>query len=585
MYQLSGNPRLKPWSNVCRCPVLTMGAWWACILPRRARYVRWLLQPWLLEETQWSYVEGFYAEWLSRITMSPAAQLPLCRNLALGRMPKLCHRTKTEEENSDFLVPMYECLCHRWDVAPGESDRASELSSRSSVMNRSEGDSRDNGADGELEREPDQSSNGTTLESQAMGSTGNIGDGNDRIAHLMEDARSSLKSYGCPDVSATCVEEGGDYEETKVIRAQIDSLDAVERPSSSKFPSQSRIKIQQAMAILVAVVAVVAALPAVTGFPSSIWEGTPVDSVRWSPDGAVLVSGSEDYLVKIWNASTGKCLKTLEGHTDDVWSVAYSPDGKQIASCSDDLSVRIWDAENGKCLKTLLGHTDSVRKVVYSPDSKTLASCAWDHSVKIWDASTGQCLQTLKGHKNDVWTVAYSPNGKDIASGSADRSIKIWDLATGECLRTLKGHKDYLRSVVYSPDGKYLLSGSDDRTIKVWNASTGECLQTLKGHTDYIWEVAYSPDGKRIASGSWDESIKIWDAATGKCLKTLTGHTDVIDSVAYSPDGKRLASGSDDFSIRMWDPDAEADTVPSSGKPAKEFPQKKTGRKFVETLV
>ena len=112
-------------------------------------------------------------------------------------------------------------------------------------------------------------------------------------------------------------------------------------------------------------------------------------------------------------------------------------------------------------------------------------------------------------------------------------------------------------------------------------------MQTLKGHTDYIWEVAYSPDGKRIASGSWDESIKIWDAASGKCLKTLTGHSDVIDSVAYSPDGKHLASGSDDFSIRLWDPDAEADTVPiraSSGS-AKEFPQKKTGRKFVETLV
>ena len=126
------------------------------------------------------------------------------------------------------------------------------------------------------------------------------------------------------------------------------------------------------MTILVAVVAAVVVLPAVTGFPSSIWEGTPVDSVRWSPDGAVLVSGSEDYLVKIWNATTGECLKTLEGHTNDVWSVAYSPDGKQIASCSDDQSVKIWDARTGKCLKTLLGHTGSVRKVVYSPDSTTL---------------------------------------------------------------------------------------------------------------------------------------------------------------------------------------------------------------------
>ena len=51
-----------------------------------------------------------------------------------------------------------------------------------------------------------------------------------------------------------------------------------------------------------------------------------------------------------------KLLKTLEGHSLDVYSVAYSPDGTKIISGSDDNTVKIWDANTGECLKTMKGH-------------------------------------------------------------------------------------------------------------------------------------------------------------------------------------------------------------------------------------
>ena len=68
----------------------------------------------------------------------------------------------------------------------------------------------------------------------------------------------------------------------------------------------------------------------------------PVYSVAFSPDGARIVSGSDDQSVRLWDAASGAEIRRLEGHTGTVWSVAFSPDGARIVSGSDDQSVRLW---------------------------------------------------------------------------------------------------------------------------------------------------------------------------------------------------------------------------------------------------
>ncbi|KAI2791674.1 Vegetative incompatibility protein HET-E-1 [Penicillium oxalicum] len=94
-----------------------------------------------------------------------------------------------------------------------------------------------------------------------------------------------------------------------------------------------------------------------------------------------------------WDAHTGACLQTLEGHDSYVNSVVFSPDGSRVASGSSDNTIKIWDAHTGACLQTLEGHGDWVNSVVFSPDSSHVASGSEDETIKIWDAHTGACCR------------------------------------------------------------------------------------------------------------------------------------------------------------------------------------------------
>lgn len=99
--------------------------------------------------------------------------------------------------------------------------------------------------------------------------------------------------------------------------------------------------------------------------------------------------------------------------------------------------MRIWDVSTGKCLHTLQEHTD-VRSVAFSPDGKTLAGGGDDRTLKIWDVSTGECFKTLQGHTDRIYSVAFSPDGKMLASGGEDKTIQLWDIETCQCIKTMK---------------------------------------------------------------------------------------------------------------------------------------------------
>ncbi len=149
--------------------------------------------------------------------------------------------------------------------------------------------------------------------------------------------------------------------------------------------------------------------------------------VSYSPDGRHVASVSYDDTARVWSATDGSPVRVLvqEGL---LQATAYAPDGR-LATGGDDTAIRIWDATAGTMLFSLEVGEHGVNSLAFSPDGRYIAGgSGWSHgAVHIWDALAGRALATVAAHPDTVPAVAFPPDGRHLASASTD-GFRVWTL-------------------------------------------------------------------------------------------------------------------------------------------------------------
>lgn len=247
-------------------------------------------------------------------------------------------------------------------------------------------------------------------------------------------------------------------------------------------------------------------------------------------------------------------FRVLTGHTGSVDCVAVTDDGRLAVSGSDDETVRVWDVSSGACIRTLtMGSLGRVSTVAVSA-SGDVALVVSSGTLTVWDLRTGERAHTLADAGSPtVASAAITRDGRTAISGSdtADGAVLVWDVGSGTCHRKLLGHRGEVTSVVLSADGRTATTSSNDGRAKEWDLSAGTCTRTLPRHDRELTAMTTSADG-RIAVTTGGDSVRVWDLVTGAALRTLTGHHGQVRSLTMSPDAAVAISGGQDQTVRVW---------------------------------
>ncbi len=327
------------------------------------------------------------------------------------------------------------------------------------------------------------------------------------------------------------------------------------------------------------------------GHTGAVWK------VDWNPEGDMVVSASNDGVVRIWDTQSGKLSFEFNGQVKSVTEARWSPDGSKIAFIGEDNSGMVWDIDSRTQIAILSGHKYRPTSVRWNPSGNSILTSGSDGTAIIWNAQTGEIIHEFKASGNvytfaewspdgtmiitngpswseeaDVWNVAtgnlvkrfslpyvvsyvaLSPDGSKFAVGGENKLITIWDMVTGDSI-SLSGHNSYISGIAWSPDSKRLVAIGDNSWGSVWEIHDSYGIQNFMfdGGSGMFNNVIWSPDGSKIATSGTDFTAKIWNADDGTVEAVLQGYKGIVTHIAWNHDGGQVATSSKDFSVKIWD--------------------------------
>ena len=268
----------------------------------------------------------------------------------------------------------------------------------------------------------------------------------------------------------------------------------------------------------------------------------------------IVVTGSVDHGLRVYNLSDGKQLKELYskryGHHEWVTAVQILG-SRRIVSGGMDSLICLWDASGVKC-KTFTDHGGSISKIVADKESGVFLSASYDSSVRVWNENSSGSLACLCGvHKGPVTEMNWLSSL--CVSAGKDGLCAIWDLNAEKCIGKHKWHNSQVSNIKFHQDNKnnfIITTGVADGILNVVDMKNMQSVFRQPMHKRAINYVGTTQNGLLI-TGAADNTLKVLDMNAGfKEINELKSTDAVFCGDIYK---NMLAAGCGDGNLLAYD--------------------------------
>ena len=271
----------------------------------------------------------------------------------------------------------------------------------------------------------------------------------------------------------------------------------------------------------------------------------------------ILISGSRDKSIKIWNLNTLTLLNTIENaHNGSVINLKFKKNF--LVSVGSDCLLKIWKLGYGKHLgkiKLIQSKHDHLLGVLdVDFNNNFVCTCSKDSNIKIYDRKSLKLLTTInQSHSSPVNSISLTKQDL-LASGGGDKLLKIWQLSSNineiKLINTIdKSHSRGIACV--DIDHNLIATGSNDNKISL-NDINGKNIGMLIGHKSLVRSLQLDFNRQLLVSGSYDKCVKIWNLNNFELYRQLENfHSSLILDLKF--DCRRIVSASHDKRIMIVD--------------------------------